>query len=294
MKNTLLILVGIIMIAFSTSVSAKGVGDLLSEQLKGSSFVNSFNEELLERKYPYSYLQLGRFISCSKGNVAITPLNDTFEEFAVIASKLDEKCFGEVNKRIAIYLSEQVENREKEKSLQPSLFDFNLLFEWKDSEQTKFSYEISNVLSPFQLSCGEECRYATEQLIKVGKDYYFLSYGSDHGINAKMITNEVVLFEVNMSTHKRIVVFNRVSREIGQFPNGDLEFFDKSVIVRGQKSYFKNVGGAFWYNTRRNFKGEILEFLDVDSGTCIPRGEFYKELENKLIVANKTQLCVSL
>ena len=258
----------------------------------GNSYANSFNEELFDQRYPYSYLQLGRFISCSKGNVAIAPLKDSFEEFAVIASKLDEKCFGEVNQRIAIKLYEQVENKKKQKSLRPSLFDFNLSFEWKDAEQTKFSYEISSVLSPLQLSCGESCRYATEQLIKVGKDYYFLSYGSDHGIDAKMITNDVVLFEVNMSTHKRNVVFNRISSELGHFPNGDLEFFDESIIVRGQKSYLKNVGGAFWYDTRRNFKGEILEFLDVEGGACIPRTEFYEELENKLIVANKTQLCV--
>jgi hypothetical protein len=256
------------------------------------SIANQFKDELFKQKYPYSYFQIARFISCSEGSVEIVPLTNKFSEFAVIARKLDEKCFGKVNRELADFMFRNIENRKDQNSLQPSLYSFDLEFEWKDSEQTKFPYEISKILSPLQLQCGEGCRYATEHLIKVGKDYYFMAYPSDMGVDAMMITDDIVLFEIQMSTHKRNVIFNRAFKELGHFPNGDLEFFDHSIIVRGQKSYLKDVGGAFWYDSKRNFKGEILEFLDVKGGTCIERSKFYQELENKLIAAGKTQLCV--
>ena len=259
----------------------------------GQSVANQLKEEILERNFPYPYSQIVRFIPCSHGSIEIIPLNNQFEEFIIIVRELDEKCFGEVNRDLANRMFENVDNEKQENSLEPSSYVFDLEFESKDAEQVKFPYEISSVISPIQMMCGESCTYATEQLIKIGKNYYFLSYPSDFGIHAKMITDNLMLFEIQMSTHKRNIVFDMAVGQLEHLPNGDLEFSENSLIVRGQKSYLKDFGGSFWYDSKRNFKGEITEFLDVSGGACIDRRMFHEELENKLIAAGKTELCVS-
>ena len=259
----------------------------------GQSLANQLREDIFEQNFPYPYSQIVRFIPCSHGSIEIIPLSNQFEEFIIVVRELDEKCFGEVNREFANRMFENIDNRKQQNSLEPSSYVFDLKFETKDAEQAKFPYEISKILSPFRLMCGEICAYATEQLIKIGKNYYFLSYPSDFGIDAKMITADLMLFEIQMFTHKRNIVFDMAVGQLEHLPNGDLEFFENAIIVRGQKSYLKDFGGSFWYDSKRNFKGEITEFLDVNGGACIDRRMFHEELENKLIAAGKTELCVS-
>ena len=165
---------------------------------------NQFKERLFEQQYPFPSFQLSRFVSCAEGSIEIIPIDTSYEQFLVITRKLNEKCFGEVSGAIAANLYESISDRKHQRTLDPKSYRFDLEFGWAESQLASFPYETSRTLSPVQLKCGESCEYAVESLIKVGQDYYFLSYSSDFGIGARMITKEVILFEVKNSTHKRL------------------------------------------------------------------------------------------
>ncbi len=255
-------------------------------------FLSQLSEQFSRQRYPFPDFQVARFASCSEGPVDIVPLRDDSEEFVLVSNNLNQKCFRKISRELAEFLFENTDNRKEDAFLDPILYEFGLEFERKNSQHTNFPHEIVNTLSPLELSCSEKCRYSNQQLVKIAETYYFLLYSSDYGIEARMITDDLILFQIHMATHTRNVTFNRALSKPVQFPDGDLEFLPDSVIVRRKKSYFKDVGGAFWYDMRVNFNGEIIEYLDVEDGLCVDRNKFYESTENRLIAAGKDQLCV--
>jgi hypothetical protein len=250
---------------------------------------NEIRKKFFEDKYPYIRMQFYRFSACSKGAVKI-PINEELKEFAIVSTELNYECLGEVSRQISHHLGDEMRKMWGDDA--PPSYPSNLKIEWKKVQRKDISYEVASIPSPFNLSCGERCRYANEDLVKIKNKYYFLSYSSDSGINSNVINKDLILFKVIMSTHRRNLILNRTLGKLGYFPNGDLEFLEYAVIVRWQKSYLKNVGGAFWYDSKRDYSGNIIEFLDVRDGKCIDRKDFYEEMEKKLIASGKTQLCV--
>ena len=104
----------------------------------------------------------------------------------------------------------------------------------------------------------------------------------DDGTENTYIIND--LFSANKQDDINIKVFDRVNRGI--------EFHKKHYIQRYQKDYITSSGGAMWFHTKRNYQHEILELLDIDSGTkvgviCESPDEIIKNFDSNLDKTNK-------
>ncbi len=230
-------------------------------------------------------MQVLRFSACSNGNVKVIPISEGFEGFAIITNQLDESCFNKV--------SDQFEKNRKIGSRNSFQADYasSINFNWKKTKNTNYAYEITKTKSPFYQACGEKCKFMNEDLIKIYDNYYFLIYPSDFGIDAEMINDNIILFKAQMFSHTRNLILNIKQETLSMLPNGDFEFEKNSILVKGQKSYLKG-GGAFWYDSKRNIDGDLIEFVDVKSGVCIPKDKFYEQIEKLLNKAGKDELCV--
>ena len=116
-------------------------------------------------------------------------------------------------------------------------------------------------------------------------------YENTNDIYAKIINKNIIHYAMQMDTHTRNFIVNKENIELISFPNGNLEFVKDAIIVRQQKSYFKE-GGAFWYDSKRDFTGNIIEFLNIKDGTCLSFDNFNDYLRNKLVEKGKKELCV--
>ena len=101
-----------------------------------------------------------------------------------------------------------------------------------------------------------------------------------------------ILFKINMGTHTRNIFYSIKNMKLINFPNGSLEVTNDGVIVSGQKSYLPGPGGAFWFNSKRDFAGKIIEFIDEKDGTCLSAEKFHPELRSALNKVRKESLCV--
>lgn len=239
------------------------------------------NDKIFDDKYPFSNTQVLRFLSCSNGKIKLVPFNKKFSEFVVVSNSLDLKCFKNLNKKISkkneLKLDKKFNNQ----------FDFS----WKLSLKDGFKYQIANIYSPVYLKCGESCDFINESLIKISENYYFLSYGSDRGIKAELIFENIILFKVGMSTHVRNLIFNIETENLKMFPNGSLKFYKDYVLSMGQKSYFKG-GGAFWYDSHIDYNGNLIKLLERKNGDCVSRDRFHEKIKSYLIANEKIDLCI--
>ena len=249
---------------------------------------NEIRKQFLEDKYPHIKMQFYRFSTCSKSSVKI-PLNEESNEFGIVSTDLNYECLGTVSRQISQHLGDETRTRWGRDA--PPEYLSQLKVEWKNFRSKNISYEVASIPSPFNLGCGERCRYLNEDLVKIRNKYYFLVYSSNSGINASVINKDLILFKALMTTHRRNFILNKTLGKLGYFPNGDLEFFEGAVIVRFQKSYFEG-GGAFWYDSKRDYSGNVIEYLDRGDGKCFDSNKFYKIMKTKLISMGKTQLCV--
>jgi len=240
----------------------------------------------------YSNLQISRFVSCSSGPVNLIPIAQSYQQFVIISKQLDEECFGQATGNLSSHLFNTDKSRQKNQSLAPLANDFNLKFAQKSSALQNLTYEISKTLSPFQVNCFEECHYVSDELVKIASDYYFLFSDSDYGVKAKVINNDLILFTIEMATREDNVMLNRTLAQLTVFPSGYISEFDSdSVIVRKKKSYFET-GGAFWYDIRVDYTGELIQFIDVENGTCLEIKDLPMPLRSKLTNNERKKLCV--
>ena len=244
---------------------------------------NTISDNLINDGDPHLAIQVLRFSACSNGPIKFIPLNEKFEEFVIVANHLDLECFEKMNLNFSKTKEKQVKKK----------YDSDVEFAWEKSKNGNLRYQISNILSPIYLSCGEKCRFSEEPLIKISENYYFISYRSDWGIEAELINEKIILFKANNVTHQLNLTFNIEHENLMMLPSGDIEFYQDYVLVLGQKSYLKNVGGAFWYDSKIDYKGNLLELLDKNNGACISRDKFYERIEKFLIANGKLKFCVS-
>ena len=248
---------------------------------------NQIRKQFSEDKYPYIRMQFYRFTACSKDAVKI-PLNEESNEFVIVSTELSYECLGDISRQISKHLGDETRTRWKNQA--PPKYQFNLKAQWKTSRWNT-QYQIVSIPSPFNLGCGERCRYLNEDLVRIKNKYYFLIYDSDSGINASVINKDLILFKAFMTTHQRNLILNRTLGKLSYFPDGDLEFLMSAVIVRFQKSYFPG-GGAFWYDSKIDYSGNVIKYLDHVDGKCFDSNKFHKNLKKKLTAMGKTQLCV--
>ena len=252
---------------------------------------NDLTDHLVEEKYPYPNKEILSFISCSKGPVKFIPMSEENSEFVVISNALSESCFANVRRKMAEQLYLKDVERTGSPELSPDDYDFGLQFSEATSSLNQLTYEVSTLVSPFQINCFETCRYIEEQIIRVSNTYYFLHSPSDYGVDATMINDDVLLFAIQTATSTGNVSFHIPTDTLQPLSGGDLEFLADGIIVRGGKHYLEE-GGAFWYDKKITYDGEVVEFYDVVSGTCFNVNKFESDFRRELKAVGRDQLCV--
>jgi len=252
---------------------------------------NDLTDHLFEDKYPYPAKEMLSFASCSKGSVKFVPMSVGNSEFVVISNALSESCFANVRRRMAEQLYLKDAERAVSSELKPDDYDFGFQFTEAISSQNQLTYEVSTSVSPFQINCFETCKYVEDQIIRVSDVYYFLHSPSDYGVDATMINDDVLLFAIQNATSTGNISFHIPTDKLQPLPNGDLEFLADGIIVRGGKHYFEK-GGAFWYDMKITYDGEVVEFYDVASGVCFNVENFESDFRRELKSVGRDQLCV--
>ena len=95
------------------------------------------------------------------------------------------------------------------------------------------------------------------------------------------------------TTHKRNFIIGLDDQSMTYIGDGDIEFEPNgSIINRGAKSYFKT-GGAFWYDLKRDSKGNPIAVIDAPNATnCYGVKSFYEKISKLLAKQGKDKLCV--
>ena len=252
---------------------------------------NDLADRLLKEKYPYPDKEILSFASCSKGPVKFVPMSEDNSEFVVISKALNESCFANVRHKMAEQLYLKDVDRASSSELKPDEYDFGLQFTEATSSLNQSTYELSTLVSPFQINCFETCRYVEDQIIRVSDVYYFLHSPSDYGVDAAMINDDVLLFAIQTATSTGNILFHIPTDKIQSLPSGDLEFLADGIVVRGVKRYFEK-GGTFWYDMKITYDGEVVEFYDVASGVCFNIENFESDFRKVLRSVGRDQLCV--
>lgn len=101
---------------------------------------------------------------------------------------------------------------------------------------------------------------------------------ADGGVKVtQQLQNGDTLIAFSMSAYTGNALWSVMTQTYMNLPDGAIEIVNETPLVykaRSQKGYF-NGGGAFWFDTLRNAKGEILEFLRPDEASCLPKAELF-------------------
>ena len=252
------------------------------------SLADNFSQYLLEEEYPFVKMQKARFFACAEGGVSFF---DVQGDIVIVSKELNEKCFENINRQMALYNKDKLKSR-FELSTYPK-YSYGLDFNSQRSEYTNEVFNIASVASPFHLTCIEDCKHTKEDLVRFGDRYYFLMSESDAGIDAELINKNIIWFKVHTFTHQNNFVFNIAKEELALFPSGKLKFFEDYVLVMESKSYFKDMNGAFWYDSKVNLEGDFLSFSDVEGGSCFDKDTFNDTIQQQLTLSEKNSLCVT-
>ena len=201
--------------------------------------------------------------------------------FADNKYQLLEKKFPKANLKISMVIS-CIEGSVK---ILPVEKEFKSFFIISKDLNEKCFQEISKIY------CDENCNTKNQSVVKVDNHFFIMWYEYTYNIDATIINKNIIHYEMQMDTHRRNFIVNIENSELISFPNGNLEFHKDSIIVKEQKSYFKETG-PFWYNSKRDYSGNIIEFLDIKDGTCLSLDNFNDNLRNKLVEKGKKELCV--
>ena len=252
------------------------------------SLADNFSQYLSEEEYPFVKMQKARFIACAEGGVSFF---DAQGDIVIVSKELNEKCFENISRQMAQYNKNKLKSR-FELSTYPK-YSYGLDFNSQQSDYTNEVFNIASVASPFHLTCIEDCKHTQENLVRLGDRYYFLMSESDAGIDAELINKNIIWFKVHTFTRQNNFVFNIAKEELALFPSGKLKFFEDYVLVMESKSYFKDMNGAFWYDSKVNFEGDFLSFSDVEGGSCFDKDIFNDTIQQQLTLSEKNSLCVT-
>lgn len=250
------------------------------------------DSQLILNKSIIKNLQLSTFMRCSSGEVRIIPVNNNFNDYLLIINKLDTACLAEENSKLSLLLFEKnYQDRQKEVSLNPENTNFNFDFSSYKTKKGKTVYEKTTIKSPVNLTCVEQCNYNQESLVKFDNNYYYLSFENDFGIEAELIGSNLLLFKAFWASRTSNIIFDTALNQLIVLPSGEIEFLDKTFVAKETKSYFKE-GGAFWYNSVRDYNGKIIEFLDMESDDCFTKDAFFENFVEELSATGRDKLCV--
>jgi len=153
------------------------------------------------------------------------------------------------------------------------------------------TFEMVEIASLFSEKCGETCRPSSEVILIYKGRYWFMRGSNDKGVESKFINKDTILIKNLMTTHVRNYIFDINTKLFTSLPNGGLEFKKDHILVNGQKSYFEG-GGAFWFESKRNYSGKIIELIS-EGNTCEDITRFHETIQKAMKKQKLKEFCVT-
>ena len=160
----------------------------------------------------------------------------------------------------------------------------------QDTMSNGITFDMIVITSLFSQQCGERCKFSNEVILIYKEKYWYIRGSNDRGVESKFINKDTVLIKNLMSTHRRNYFFDINTKRFTSLPNGELEFKKDHILVKGQKSYFEG-GGAFWFDSKRNYSGEIIELISKDN-TCEDITMFHESIQKAMKKQRLQKFCV--
>ena len=164
----------------------------------------------------------------------------------------------------------------------------------QDTVSNGITFEMVEIASLFSESCGERCRPSSEIILIHKGQYWYIRGSNDRGVESKFINKDTILIRNLMSTHRRNYFFDINTKLFTSLPNGELEFKKDHILVRGQKSYYwddKGDSWAFWFGSKRNYSGEIIELIS-NGNSCEDIAGFHESIQKAMKKQALQKFCV--
>ena len=161
----------------------------------------------------------------------------------------------------------------------------------QDTVSNGITFDMLVITSLFSQQCGERCKFSNEVILIHEGKYWYMRGSNDRGVESKFINKDTILIRNLMTTHRRNYFFDINTKLFTSLPNGGLEFKKDHILVKGQKSYFEG-GGAFWFDSKRNYSGEIIELIS-EGNTCEDITRFYESIQKAMKKQGLQEFCVT-
>ena len=222
-----------------------------------------------ENKYYLDYLK-----NCSASNVEHYILKDDYSPY---------------RHRLDIFESTNLNLDCLEKKFEQHLDE--TIIRKQDTVSNGITFKMIEIASLFSEQCGERCRPSSEIILIHKGRYWYMRGSNDRGVESKFINKDTILVRNLMSTHRRNYFFDINTKRFTSLPNGELEFIKDHILVKGQKSYFEG-GGAFWFDSKRNYSGEIIELIS-EGNTCEDITRLHVTIQKAMKKQGLETFCVS-
>ena len=161
----------------------------------------------------------------------------------------------------------------------------------QDTVSNGITFDMIVITSLFSQECGERCKFSNEVILIHEGKYWYMRGSNDRGVESKFINKDTILIRNLMTTHRRNYFFDINTKLFTSLPDGGLEFKKDHILVKGQKSYFEG-GGAFWFDSKRNYAGEIIELIS-EGNTCEDITRFYESIQKAMKKQGLQEFCVT-
>ena len=222
-----------------------------------------------ENKYYLDYLK-----NCSASNVEHYILKDDYSPY---------------RHRLDIFESTNLNLDCLEKKFEQHLDE--TIIRKQDTVSNGITFKMIEIASLFSEQCGERCRPSSEIILIHKGRYWYMRGSNDRGVESKFINKDTILVRNLMSTHRRNYFFDINTKLFTELPDGGLEFKKDHILVKGQKSYFEG-GGAFWFDSKRNYSGEIIELIS-EGNTCEDITRLHVTIQKAMKKQKLKEFCVT-
>ena len=161
----------------------------------------------------------------------------------------------------------------------------------QDTVSNGITFEMIEIASLFSERCGERCRPSSEIILIHKGRYWYMKGSNDKEVKSKFINKDTILISNLMTTHVRNYIFDINTKLFTSLPDGGLKFKKDHILVKGQKSYFEG-GGAFWFESKRTYSGEIIELIS-EGNTCEDITRFQEWLQKAMKKQGLQEFCVT-